>query len=267
MAIDTSRPALATFDDHVQAIERATATLLRHAGQTWLGAAVPTCPGWDVLDLVAHQGMVHRWATAAVLGDREAMGNADLLETEGRTSADPLAWLATGAERLVATLRAAPPDLETLVFLKEAPPARDFWARRQCHETTIHALDAVSATLGRARVSTGDATGLGLDPALAADGVDELLVGFFQRSRTRVRSTSPYAVHVRPDDVAVSWLVTVSDEPVRTRRVPDGEQVAAGDVLSGPAADLLLALWNRGDAVADPDGVLPRWREDGAVRW
>ena len=33
------------------------------------------------------------------------------------------------------------------------------------------------------------------------------------------------------------------------------------------AADLYLALWNRGGAVDDPTGLLDEWRERGAVTW
>lgn len=268
MAIDTSAPALVPFATHVEAVERASQALARHAGQTWLGAPVPTCPDWDVLDLVAHQGMVHRWATAALHDNRDAMGNADLMETEGRTSTDPIAWFTRGAEDLTAALRSAPEDLEALVFLKNPPAPRDFWARRQCHETTVHALDALSATTGRPEVTAEEARStVGVDADLALDGIDELLLGFFPRSRTRIRSTSPYAVHLLPDDAPVSWVVEVGEEPVRSRRLTAQESIPDAALVSGSAIDLYLALWNRGGSVHDPDGVLDRWREDGAVRW
>ena len=39
----------------------------------------------------------------------------------------------------------APVDLEAFVFLNDAPAPRQFWARRQCHETTIHAVDMSGA--------------------------------------------------------------------------------------------------------------------------
>ena len=74
-----------------------------------------------------------------------------------------------------------------MTFLKDAPPARAFWARRQCHETTVHALDALSAL--EARPLTAD--DVWLTDALAADGVDELLVGFWQRRTKGPRSRNP----------------------------------------------------------------------------
>lgn len=261
--MDTTGPALLTIEEHLAGLESASETLLRHAGQTWLGARVPTCPDWDVLDLVAHQGMVHRWAIAAIRQDRAGMGNASLHETEGRTSADPLAWLRQGMTALSDTLRAAPDDLEAVVFLAEAPPAKAFWARRQCHETTMHAVDALAAAAGRLPT----AADVWFGPDLALDGIDELLLGFWQRSRSELRSTIPYAVHVRPDDAPVAWLVTTGEQPPRCHRLGAGERPEVDAVLAGSAVDLHLALWNRGGTVDDPDGVLEQWSTAGRITW
>lgn len=267
MGIDTSGKSLLALDDHVSAIEAAATALSTHARQTWLGATVPTCPDWSVLDLVTHAGMVHRWATAAIHADRAMMGNADSLETEGRTSAQPIAWFDEGVPPLLAALSQAPADLDTLVFLKEPPAPREFWARRQAHETTVHALDALAAVLGRP-VAASDVW-FGTD--LAADGIDELVIGFWQRSRSAIRSPEPYAVWLRPDDAPVSWVVAVSDGPVRTRRVIDAPDDAPSEFpvreVTGSAVDLYLRLWNRGGTVSDPDDVLEHLTRAGAITW
>lgn len=262
---DAPGTTLVDVEAHLAAFDAALQALTRYAATTWLGAPVPTCPGWDVLDLLAHQGMVHRWAGAALRGDRETMGNAALIETEGRTSADPLAWVRQGAEKLAVALGAAPDDLEALVFLPQAPSPRAFWARRQAHELTVHALDALAASLGRA--PGADEVWFGAE--LAADGIDELLLGFFARRGGSLRSSTPYAVHVRPLDAPVSWLVEVGDGPVRIARVAAG---ASGGIpvdaeVTGTAVDLYLALWNRGGSVGDAGGILDRWREAGKVEW
>jgi hypothetical protein len=120
--------------------------LVLDADRAGLRAPVPTTPDWTVRRLVAHQGMVHRWATATVQG---LPADADALEQAGIDAADPLDWLADGAIDLVAALVRAPEDLAAPVFLHDAPAPREFWARRQCHETTIHAVDALAAHLGR----------------------------------------------------------------------------------------------------------------------
>ena len=93
-----------------------------NAARAGLGAPVPTCPGWTVRDLVAHQGMVHRWASAVLAGQRG--DGAELVEREGLESPDILAWLDDGARDLLAALAFAPADLDAWFFLKDAPAPR-----------------------------------------------------------------------------------------------------------------------------------------------
>ncbi len=151
---------------HLAGLEEAVDRLAGWAAEAGPGAVVGTCPGWTVRDLVVHQGAVHRWALAMLEGgDPRAVG-IDTFEAGGRASDDVVGWLRTGAADLLTTLRAAPDDLEAFTFLREAPPARLFWARRQHHETTIHALDALAARDGRT-VRADDAW---FDAATALDG-------------------------------------------------------------------------------------------------
>ena len=96
--------------------------------------------------------------------------------------------------------------MRTIVFLNDAPPAREFWARRQCHETTIHAVDALSAALGR----YPRAADTWIDPAVAIDGIDELLRGFMTRNKSRLRSEDPMAIGVLADESPTGWLVEIS---------------------------------------------------------
>ncbi len=79
-----------------------------------------------------------------------------------------------------------------MTFLKDAPAPREFWARRQAHETTIHMVDAQSALLGRVP-STDEA---GISSAFAADGLDELLRGFFTRGKSKLFDGKPFVVVV-----------------------------------------------------------------------
>lgn len=250
-------------DEYLTAIDAAVDRMAVWARAAGADAPVPTCPGWTVRDLLAHQGMVHRWATAVVGGeDPRAVDDAGL-EAEGRASADPVGWLVDGAAPLVAALETAPDDLDVLTFLKEAPPARRFWARRQCHETTVHALDALAA-LHQREITSDD---VWLAEHLATDGVDELLVGFWQRRTKGPRSETPYTAAVSVLD-GPTWLLDVGPEaPVTTRtRAVDGIPDHAR-TLRGSAADVYLALWNRGGSVDDPTGLLDAWRGRGAVTW
>lgn len=48
-------------------------------------------------DLLAHQGLVHRWATAVVRGDDPRTVDHTDIEAEGRATPDPVGWLLDGA--------------------------------------------------------------------------------------------------------------------------------------------------------------------------
>ena len=114
-------------------------------------------------------GGVHRWAATIV---REGRPGFDVTPPEIPADADLLDWYSAGHAALVETLRAAPADLDCVTFLP-APSPLAFWARRQALETVIHRTDAQAAA---GRVDP-------IDDALAADGIDEIVVGFggFQR--------------------------------------------------------------------------------------
>jgi hypothetical protein len=167
--------------------------------------------------------------------------------------------LRTAAERLVAAIDGAPDELEALVFLADAPSPKRFWARRQCHETTIHAVDALSAVLGR--YPRADDTWI--DREVALDGIDELLTGFLPRPHSRLRAEEPMTIAVMPEDADDRWLIAISTQPPVTARGLGDED--ADVVLRGTAAALYLTLWNRSDEVSDER--LDLWAENVRVTW
>jgi uncharacterized protein (TIGR03083 family) len=131
-----------------------------------LAAPVPSCPGWDVADLLWHLTEVHAsWAqiVGRLLQDPSEV---DDLERPADASLRPAA----------ASSRA-----ELLEALDQRSPTERCWswsdlggtvawvARRQAHEALIHRVDAELA----AGVAVTRA-----DAALAGDGVDELVGGF-----------------------------------------------------------------------------------------
>lgn len=251
-------------------LRTAMIAFVRYADRAGLDAPVPTCPGWTARDLVAHQGMVHRWAAALLRG--EHVDEPESWEREGKAALDPLEWLRDGVVDLAGALYAAADDASAPVFLNDAPAPRLFWARRQCHETTIHAVDAQAAALGRAPRPDEIEW---VDHDLALDGLDELLAGFLTRRRSPLRMPEESVLAVRPDDADVWWRLTLTPEPAVTVRVvgtPDDE--AADDevdwVLDGTARELYLRLWNRTEppagAVSPAAGVLD-WPALSAVTW
>lgn len=247
-------PTELSVADHLEGLREAMIAFVRYADRAGLAADVPTCPGWTVRDLVAHQGRVHRWATDQLQGGAEA--DTAIWVAEGSAAPDPLEWLRDGVVELAQTLTSVPDDVEALVFLRDAPPPRAFWARRQCHETTIHAVDAQAAALGRAP----RAEETWIPAALALDGLDELVMGNVPRSKYRLRSPSPTTLAVVPSDTDAWWLMEVGADPVVSSRHTG--PVAAEHVLEGTATELYLRLWNRAEETRTPLGD---WRELVAV--
>jgi uncharacterized protein (TIGR03083 family) len=244
---------------HLEGVRTAMVAMVRYADRAGLQAPVPTTPGWTVRRLLAHQGMVHRWAAAVVTGSEPT---PDLWEREGQDAPDPVEWLRDGAIEVVTAISSAPEDLDALVFLADAPPPRQFWGRRQCHETTIHAVDALSASLGR-YPKAFDATWISTEVAL--DGIDELLTGFLPRPVSRLRSDDGRRIAVRPDEGAGGWLVEVSGRPPVTTPFV-GELPEADVELAGSAVALYLTLWNRSDE-AMSSGGWDDWRDSAQVSW
>ncbi|MFE5296204.1 maleylpyruvate isomerase family mycothiol-dependent enzyme [Streptomyces sp. NPDC056632] len=245
-----------SIDTHIDALDAAGKALADAAATAGPDAKVVTCPGWQVRDLLRHTTMVHRWATAHI-----AEGHTSPQPDGGEPDLDGdelLTHFREGHSLLVDALRAAPADLDCWTFLPAPSPAA-FWARRQAHETTVHRADAESAL----------AAGPGpVDPALAADGVDELLAAFHARDRSRVRSDVPRTLRVRATDTGDVWTVRLSQDAPRTERDADGP---ADCEISGPADRLYLALWNRlpqeAVTVTGDTSLARLWREHSGIVW
>jgi uncharacterized protein (TIGR03083 family) len=183
--------------EHIAALRDAGHLLAAAAERAGPSAPVPSCPGWQVRDLLRHTGYVHRWATEYVVGRhltyREEPSEEELLESTGPGDDASLPdWFREGHARLVSALEQADPDLKCWTFLRGSPSPLAFWARRQAHETTIHRVDAqLAAGVPVAGLDT-------FAPGLAADGIDELIMGFGGRASKRgLRSDPPcwLAVH------------------------------------------------------------------------
>ncbi|WP_328859860.1 maleylpyruvate isomerase family mycothiol-dependent enzyme [Streptomyces sp. NBC_00306] len=217
---------------------------------------VPTCPGWQMRDLLRHIGMVHRWATAFVAEGHEEFRPA---VPENDLDGDELIeWFREGHGLLVGALTESPADVRCWTFLP-APSPLAFWARRQAHETAIHRADAESALSGKPGPVPAD---------FAVDGIAELLCGFHGRTRSRLRSEVPRALRVRPLDTDDVWTMWISTDAPRTEPIAE---VAADCELIGTAEQLYLTLWNRlplSAVTVTGDTELAReWREKSSVTW
>jgi len=253
-----------TVDELVTAADTEATRLADEAERVLLSDPVPTCPEWTVGQLVEHVGGVHRWAAAIVsrglLQDLPADEQTAFAAPQNR--GELLPWYRAGARELINALKAAPDDLRAFVFLKGAPPAKHFWARREAHETAIHRVDALAARLGR--LPTTAEASIATDFAL--DGIDELVGGFVPRRSSRLRTDEPFRMTIAPTDADVAWTVAVSDQPPVVIREADP---TAHALVTGTAAALYLGLWNRGDDIAENGTVdaLGHWREQVRVSW
>ncbi|GAA3140872.1 maleylpyruvate isomerase family mycothiol-dependent enzyme [Streptomyces echinatus] len=246
--------------DFLETLDREGKLLAAAAEAAGTDAEVPTCPEWQVRDLLWHTGTVHRWAAGFVAdGHTAPRPLGDPPELDG---AELVAWYRDSHRLLVDTLAAAPHDLDCWTFHPApCPSPLTFWTRRQAHETTVHRYDAEAARGG---------TPSPVAPGFAMDGIDELLRGFHARSRSRLRSEEPRVLRVRavatgPEAAADAvWTVRLTAGPPVTVRTADG--VAEAE-LSGPADQLYLALWNRTampTATGDP-ALATLWRERSGI--
>jgi uncharacterized protein (TIGR03083 family) len=219
--------------EYIDILDEQGQMLAKAADGADLEYMVPTCPEWNLRDLLLHVGRVHRWATSYVAGARETMLPEDevqaLFEAVPASDEKIVEWFREGHGALCDALRAAPIALECWTFLP-APSPLAFWARRQAHETTMH------------RVDTEQVSGALTPPAgpFSSDGVDELLVLFAARGK-KLLSDPPLTLAVEATDTGDNWLLNLGTERVDVERTTG----AADCTVRGTASDLYLTLWNR----------------------
>lgn len=224
---------------HIDVLRVDGARLAAGAAEAGPDAQVPTCPEWTVRDLVLHVGTVHRWAAAYVREGHTEPGAVDFAQARGPKPADAalVDWFLTGHAALVAALEGASPNLQCWTFLP-APSPLAFWSRRQAHETCIHRVDAELAA---------GTTVSPIGSAFAADGVDELLVGFASARGPKPEDDTqePTVIAVRCTDEDAGWIMRLGPEGVASKAADAKDEVAPDCTVRGASADLYLTLWRR----------------------
>ncbi|HEU5037194.1 MAG TPA: maleylpyruvate isomerase family mycothiol-dependent enzyme [Nocardioides sp.] len=226
-------------------------------------ARVPSCPDWDAADLLWHLGEVqHFWGT--MLRQRPTGPDDYTHARRPETYAGLLDYFDQGSALLFAELDGVDPAAETWTWSQDHTAG--FIYRRQAHEALIHRLDA--------ELTAGAVTEL--DPALAADGVDEALDVMFGGCPPWGTFT-PYDRFVRVDVTDTGDTVWVQlghfngtdpesgdvhdSEDIHVVAAPGAEPAA---VVSGPAGALDAWLWRRGDdsevSVAGDREIYDRFR-------
>jgi uncharacterized protein (TIGR03083 family) len=241
--------------DHTEycaAILREGHALTAAARSAGLDASVPSCPDWQVADLLGHVGRLHRWV-AAIVESRGDDPTDHWSNAEPPAREDRLDWFDAGVDLVAGALAGVDPSTEAWSWTTDRTAG--FWARRQANETAVHRWDAQCAAGS-------------VDPiehSLAVDGIDEFFALLpFWRHESSVRGAGE-TIHLHCTDGAGEWLVRIGADSVLVSR-----EHAKGDVAArGSASELLLFLYGRvapeafevfGDAT-----LLHRWQE--LVRW
>lgn len=224
--------------------------------ETDLRSKVPSCPEWDAGDLLWHLTEVqHFWASivGGLLEDR-----GDVPELERPTDAELLDLFDEQSVRLIGALRSQPADAECWSWSTKGRSVG--WVRRrQAHEALIHRADAELAA-GLAPEA---------DPAVGADGIDELLTNWYDPDlpewATFVDDTDTVRLTTRDRTWDLRFGRFIGTSP-HTGTAYDNDDVmlvddvaAPGLTITGPADKLDFWLWGRGDT--DPltlsgDGAL-----------
>lgn len=212
-------------DDYVAALRRDGAALTA-AAEGNLRREVSACPGWDVSELVAHTGEVHRFWGDVVA--RRLQNHEDVRPQRRPAGDDLLPWFDQGVEELAATLSAADPA--EAVWTWSAQNDAAFVQRRMAQETAVHRWDAQAAA-GRPRPVPAE---------LAVDGVDEFLDFMLVSEPERLAGASE-SVHLHATDAPGEWMIRFEHGVADVDRTHGKAAVA----VRGPASDLLLLLWRR----------------------
>jgi uncharacterized protein (TIGR03083 family) len=204
-----------------------------------LTAAVPSCPGWTMADLVYHVAEVYlHKVTLMRTGEEPEQWPPPTLKAE-----PPLAVLGRAYGVLRAEFRARGPGLPALTWY-DPDQTVAFWIRRMAQETVIHRIDAEQAA------------GLPItqEPAdLAVDGVDEVLTRFLAYGS--VTWPEEFAAmeggHLAGRDGRDAITVAAGETAWTVRPSPDGVAVEGGAAdnpraaVEAPPGPMLRWLWGR----------------------
>jgi uncharacterized protein (TIGR03083 family) len=213
-----------SHERYLEAIEKESAALAE-AARGNLEVDVPSCPEWNMSDLLGHVGQRQRfWSEMMERGFDDPAHTQNHDPPEG---VDLVGWFEESTMTLLSALDGI--DLDRPMWSWSPIKKVRFVPRRMAQETAVHRWDAENAV--------GDPADI--DGDLAVDGIDELLFVFLA-VEAPLKEPPGSSVHIHTTDADGEWLAVLDEEPVITR------EHAKGDVaLRGPSSDVLLYLWGR----------------------
>jgi uncharacterized protein (TIGR03083 family) len=215
--------------DYLGSIERDSAGFAQAVADAGPDKQVLGCPGWTVRDLAAHLHEVHDfWRTIVERRLQDPSEVPEELE-QPEDFGELLGAFRGGAAGLVASLRDADPSETVWTWASQKDVA--FVSRHQAQEAAVHRWDAETAA-GRE---------FAINPAIAADAVDEFLE-FSTPSRLDGAAAMDGSVHTHPTDADGEWMISERDDGSLEVERTHGKGDAA---LRATASDLLLILYRR----------------------
>ena len=217
--------------DHLDAIRRESERFYAIADSADPSLGVPSCPGWDIADLVWHLGEVHWfWATDIEMRATDSEQVENVKPERPADYRDLIAWGRAQAAFLLRILQDTADDVAVWTWaLDDADHSVGFIRRHQVQEAVVHRWDIQSA----ASAAQPDPVA----PDAAADSIDEFLAISVPWVVSGEKPL-PGSVHIDCTDTDGEWFV----EPNGTvERMHEKGSVA----VRGPAGDLLLALYKR----------------------
>ncbi|ORA22627.1 maleylpyruvate isomerase family mycothiol-dependent enzyme [Mycobacterium angelicum] len=212
--------------DYIAALQREGNRIAAVAQLAGLARAVPSCPGWNVADLVWHVGNAHTFWRQAAAG---AVAGPDTYQEPTRPAdEDVVQWFRDGLQDTLDTLGRMDPGTPAWTWGRRKDVG--FILRRVAHETAVHRWDAETA--GGADVP--------VEKTLAADGVaeflDDVLPGMSNDLDGPVQTIS-----LRANDIDAGWTVRAGGGACESASAGTSADVR----VSATASDLLLLLWGR----------------------
>ena len=254
-------------DRYIEFLRSDVASMASAARTAGLSVDVPTCPGWDVRDLIIHTGVVHRHKVETLLGDyQDKPAPLPEVPADDVSDGDVMAWFLEGGAQLLEACAGADLEEPTWTWCPH-DHTKAWWVARMAHETVIHRVDAVIA---------GGETPT-IDPWLAGEGVAEILEEFMVGGPSW-GTVTPMEQRIRLVAPGRSWdlqLATFSGTSPYSGKTHEGLPSLLYDsadvpmaTVSADAPTLDLWLWGRGplpdDAVTGDISVVGQLRSTAA---
>ena len=231
------------YEDHLDHLKRYSGMFLELARSSDMEAAVPSCPGWSIADLVHHLAEVQHFWGSIVEGRLDDPGG---VEPKDRPANEELVGLFDDARQLLEEALAGADADHRCWSWSEAGGTVGWVARRQHHEAAIHLADLQLAN-GRQPQLLRDT---------AVDGITEMIDVMLGDFPAWMSYDPRWLVEIDVDEFDVATLMTVgllSGTGPESGKVyldlPGARRAEYGlpdAIISGPAEAMDLWMWGRG---------------------